>query len=425
MLFLAYTVAIADRFILSLLIEPIKADLGLTDTKVSLLHGFAFLIFFSVMGVPIARFADRYSRRLIIAIGIAVWSAMTVACGTASNYGQLFAARVGVGVGEAALSPPAYSMVSDLFPPSRLGLALSVYTTGAYVGVGLAFVAGGLLLEAAMQTPEVAIPIFGNVRSWQVAFFLVGMPGLAVAALMFTVREPIRRMQKNAAFTGDPRKKVPLREVSGYMWDRRRVYLSHILGFAFLAVVFNATMAWTPAYLTRSFGLSIGQTGPVLGVLVLFCCSGGIMFGGWLADRLVIRGYSDGAMRVGIVGGFGCVVLAVFIPLASSLWTVIALFGPLLFLSTLGFGAAAAALQQITPNRLRALTSAVYLFMLNLIAFGTGPTITALLTDLVFRDDQAVGLSIATTSIGGGLASASILWFGLKHFREEVHRQSV
>ncbi|MEJ8568581.1 spinster family MFS transporter [Elongatibacter sediminis] len=423
-LFLAYTVSIADRFILSLLIEPIKQDLNLSDTKVSLLHGFAFAIFFSVMGIPIARLADRFSRRMIIAAGVTVWSLMTAACGIANGYWQLFAARVGVGVGEAALSPPAYSMVADLFPPQKLGRALSFYTTGAYIGAGMVFIIGGMVLQAAMSTPEITLPVVGTIRSWQAAFFIVGVPGLAVALLMFTVPEPVRRFQANAAFSGDVQDPIPLRQVNEYMRQRWRVYGAHIFGFSFLAVIFNAIVAWTPAYLTRSFDLSIGQTGPAVGVLVLVFATAGIIVGGWLADRLVIRGYTDGAMRVGVIAGLGCIPFALLSLTVTSVTGILAMYGPLLFFSSFGFGAAAAALQQATPNRLRALVSAIYLFILNLIALGLGPTITASITDFVFRDDLAVGRSIACVAIVSGILSAFILGRGLKHFRAQVAAQA-
>ncbi|MBT7799203.1 MAG: MFS transporter, partial [Gammaproteobacteria bacterium] len=195
-LFVAYTFSFADRFILSLLIEPIKQDLNLSDTKISLLHGFAFAIFYTFMGIPIGRLADKYNRRTIIVWGIATWSCMTAVCGITKGYWQLFAARVGVGVGEAALSPAAYSMIADLFPAQKLGRALSVYTTGAFVGAGLAFIIGGTAIAAITTSPEITLPVIGTIRSWQAAFFLVGLPGLLVAALMYTVKEPLRRFNK-------------------------------------------------------------------------------------------------------------------------------------------------------------------------------------------------------------------------------------
>ncbi len=423
-LFIAYTFSFADRFILSLLIQPIKLDLGLSDTKVSMLHGLAFAIFYTIMGIPIGRLADRFSRRMIIASGIAVWSLMTVACGVVTGYWQLFSARVGVGVGEAALSPPAYSMIADLFPPQKLGRALSVYTTGAFVGAGLAFIVGGLLIQSIISSPEITLPIIGTIKSWQAAFFIVGLPGVLVGALMFTVREPVRRMKTTAAFSSDVHEAVPMRQVLAYLRSRWRMYGAHFLGFSLLGVVSNSIIAWTPTFLNRSFGMTVGQSGPAIGAIILVFCTSGLIVGGWLADRLVLKGYSDGAMRVGVVAGLGCIPFAVSAPLMSSVIWVLVLYCPLLFFSSFGFGAAAAALQQITPNRLRALVSALYLFFLNLIGIGLGPTLTALITDFVFGYDEAVGLSIAVIAVTSGLLGALVLWLGLKPFRAEAATQS-
>ena len=192
-LFIAYTVSFVDRTILSLLVEPIKADLYLSDTQISLLHGLAFAIFYTFLGIPIARLADQRSRKLIITTGICVWSIMTAACGLAGRFSTLFLARVGVGVGEAALSPAAYSMISDMFPKNKLGLALSLYSSGVYVGAGLAFIIGGLAVEAALQLRMPELPLIGIVDGWQVIFFIVGLPGLLVALLMLTVKEPAPR----------------------------------------------------------------------------------------------------------------------------------------------------------------------------------------------------------------------------------------
>jgi MFS family permease len=422
-LLIAYGVSVADRFVLSLLVQPIKLDLGLSDTKISLLHGLAFAIFYSIMGIPIARLADRYSRRMIIASGIAVWSLMTAACGIATGYWQLFAARVGVGVGEAALSPAAYSMIADLFPKQKLGRALSAYTIGGYIGAGLAFIVGGLVVQAVTSVPTITLPVIGTIRSWQVAFFVVGLPGVLVAALMFTVREPVRIIKQNAAFSGDAHEAVPLRQVIIYLWNRRRVYGAHFFGFSFLAIVFNSTVAWTPAFLDRSFGMTIGESGPAIGIIILVFGSSGLVVGGWLADRLVLKGYADGTMRAGVVAGIGCIPFAALVPMMPSVPWVLAAYCPLLFFTSFGFGAAAAALQQITPNRLRALVSALYLLVLNLLAAGLGPTLTALITDYVFGYDEAVGLSIAVMAVVSSFVAALVLRRGCKPFRVEAAAQ--
>jgi len=414
-LFVAYTFSFADRFILSLLIEPIKQDLHLSDTKISLLHGFAFAIFYTVMGIPIGRLADNYNRRTIIVWGIAVWSCMTAACGITKGYWQLFAARVGVGVGEAALSPAAYSMIADLFPAQKLGRALSAYTTGAFVGAGLAFIIGGTVIAAITSSPEITLPVIGTIRSWQAAFFVVGLPGLFVAALMYTVKEPLRRFNEEAESEF-----VTVTEVFAYVRARWRLFGAHYLGFSLLGVVFNGVTAWTPAFLSRSFDMSVGQSGPAIGAMILVFSTAGIIVGGWLTDYLVKKGLVDGAMRTGLIAGICCVPFATAVPFIPTIEGVLVVYAPLLFFASFGFGAAAAALQQVTPNRMRGLVSAFYLFFLNLIGIGLGPTITALITDYVFNNDQAVGFSLAIMAGCSGLLAALLLGIGLKPFRAEV-----
>jgi MFS family permease len=417
-LFIAYTFSFADRYILSLLIGPIKEDLGLSDTRISLLHGFAFALFYTFMGIPIGRLADRYSRRTIIAIGIAVWSAMTAACGLARGFWELFAARVGVGVGEAALSPAAYSMIADLFPPRLLGRALSVYSAGAIVGGGMAFIVGGMVIQAIVQAPTMTLPLIGTVKSWQLAFIVVGLPGLLVSALMYTLPEPLRRSKALPGSVAD--QDLPLSQVFRFLGSHWRVYLPLFLGFSMLAVLFNGVLAWTPAFLSRTYGLAIGQSGLYIGVLLLTFGAGGMLAGGVLADRLLDRGYRDATIRTGIVAGLGCLPFVTLAPLMPNTSAALALMAPLWFFATSGFGAGVAALQYITPNRMRGVASALYLFSGNLLAVGIGPTVIALVTDYGFGDEAALRYSIIVVGATCAVLAVVALGLALRPFRELV-----
>ncbi|MBL8629221.1 MAG: MFS transporter, partial [Rhodospirillaceae bacterium] len=190
-LFLAYTLSFIDRTILALLVEPLRRDLGLSDTEISLLHGLAFAIFYSTMGVPIAVLSDKRSRRLIIGVGVFFWSLMTVLCGVATSFWKLFAARLGVGVGEATLGPATYSLVADLFPEHLRGKAMGFFATGIHVGAGLALIVGGAIVGMAAGVGEIETAV-GTFRSWQLVFFIVGAPGLIIALLCATMIEPKR-----------------------------------------------------------------------------------------------------------------------------------------------------------------------------------------------------------------------------------------
>ncbi len=189
----AYVVSFIDRQILALLVEPIRRDLGLTDTQMGLIMGSAFALFYTILGIPLGWLADRFSRRGIIAAGITIWCLMTAACGLSRNFGQLFLARVGVGVGEAALSPSALSLISDYFPRERRGRAISFYNMGVSLGAGIAMIGGGWIIAGIIDAPPTTLPVVGEIYAWQTVFLVVGLPGLAIAALMATVREPERR----------------------------------------------------------------------------------------------------------------------------------------------------------------------------------------------------------------------------------------
>ena len=418
LLFVAYTFSFVDRFILTLLIEPIKNDFNLSDTGVSLLVGFAFVIFYTFLGIPIGRLADRVNRRNLIAAGITLWSCMTALCGMARGFGTLFAARVGVGVGEAALSPAAYSMIADLFPPKKLGKALSVYTAGAFAGVGLALIVGGLVVQAISSSPYMSLPIIGTIKSWQAPFFIVGLPGLLVAALMYTVKEPKRREQISDN-SEQKNEVVSLREAFDYIGNRWKIYLSHFFGFALLGVSSNVLFVWGPHILVRSFGTNVGEAGASIGLIVLTFGTLGLLIGGSMSDRLLKRGYLDNGYRVGIFAALGAIPFGLSLPFMSSLSSLFLVFCPLVLFACLGFGSAAAALQQITPNRLRGVVSGCYFFLLNVIGIGLSPSITAVITNYGFKDELMLVNSVSLMVVGSSVLAALILWFGLRPYRKE------
>lgn len=412
-LMVAYIFSFIDRTILSLLVGPIRADLQISDTQISLLHGFAFAIFYTLMGIPVATLADRSNRRNIIAIGVTFWSLATAACGLARSFWGLFAARVGVGVGEATISPAAYSMIADTFPEERLGRALGVYSVGAFIGIGLAFVIGGVVVSTVVSAQAMVFPLVGEVRPWQAVFFIVGLPGVLVALWVLTLREPLRRhsqrsMQQAAGFR-------PLLRHMRAFWP---AYGAHLLGFSLLALLFNALVAWIPTFLIRTFGVTAGDAGLWLGSILLVFSTAGLLTGSWLTDRLRARGHTDATMRIGLISGLFLLPFTLLATTVDSLALSLTLFAPLVFLSTFSWGAAAAAVQVITPSRMRATGSAIYLFFLNLVGIGMGPTAVALVTDYGFGDDAAIGWSLAIVSSLTAPLAALVLWGGLRSFRQ-------
>jgi MFS family permease len=392
-LLIAYTVSFIDRTILSLLVGPIQADLGIGDTEMGLLHGLAFALFYCFLGVPIAWLSDRFSRRWIIAIGMIVWSGMTALCGLTKNFAQLFLARMGVGVGEAALSPAAYSMLADLFPPNRLGRAMGVYSSGVFFGAGIAFMLGGLVISFVNDGNTLSLPLLGELRIWQFVFVIVGLPGIFLALLMFTFPEPVRRKK----ITAEGRELT--QSAIKFLRENPKVCLGHFVGFAMLAVSFNGFVAWGPTQLIRDFGIDASEAGKAFGIAIFICGGSGIILGGVVADRLAQKGYSDATMRAGIIGGIGLLPMSIAAPLMPSFILSAIGYGAFFFFASFPFGAAAAALQLMTPPHLRAQLSAVYLLVLNLIGIGGGPLMIGAISDHALGGPAEIGSAMALTGL--------------------------
>ena len=388
-LFLAYALSFVDRTILSLLVGPIRADLGISDTQVSLLHGFAFAIFYTLLGVPIARLADHGSRRMIISLSAIAWSLACAICGVARSFWQLFLARIGVGVGEAGLSPAAYSMLADLFPERRLALAMSVYTSAIYIGAGLSMIIGGAVIGATAHWALPGLPLLGVMRPWQATFVVVGLPGLALGALLWTVGEPRRRI------AGPRAADHSITATVRHLREHVRAYAGFILGFTLISVIYNVAVAWGPTFLIRRLGISTPEAGFLLGSVILSGGVGGVLLGGAVADVLRRRGQLDATLTVGIISAFCAAPSGAAAFRMTHLTPFVLLIGMMLFGASMAFGAAAAGIQALTPNRMRAQASAVYLFTLNIVAVGIGPTAAALVTDHWFHDDMRVGDSVS------------------------------
>lgn len=414
---LTYTVSFIDRQIMALMIEPIRRDLGITDTQVSLLIGLAFAVFYTLLGVPIARLADRYSRRAIIGAGIAVWCFMTASCGLARNYAQLFFARIGVGVGEAALSPSALSMLSDYFPPRLRLRAIAIYNTGISLGTGLALIVGGSLIAHVSAAPPVTLPVFGQLYAWQTVFLVVGLPGLLMALLMLTVREP-RRRDSMAGPGGNAH--LPFATVLAFLGARVRMYASHFLGMSTAAIMAYGLSAWIPTMFVRSWGWSIRDIGLAYGVVTLLAGPLAVCAASWFGAYFTKRGAPDAQMRAAICGIGLAVLGALGAALSPSPWIAVLFLIPASIGTTAATASGLAALMSVTPNQMRAQSSALYYLVVNVLGLTLGPTGIALLTDYVFRDTQALRYSVACASVVAGALSAIFLFYNLRQYRSQV-----
>ncbi|MFR0713967.1 spinster family MFS transporter [Enterobacterales bacterium BD_CKDN230030183-1A_HGKHYDSX7] len=418
----AYIFSFVDRQILALMIEPIKADLQLTDTQFSLLHGLAFSLFYAFMGMPIAYLADRFSRPRIIALGVIFWSIATAACGLSKNFVQMFLARIGVGVGEAALSPSAYSMFSDMFPKEKLGRAVGIYSIGSFVGGGVAFLVGGYVIAMLKDAQTIEVAFLGAMKAWQLAFFIVGLPGVIVGLLIWlTVRDPQR---KGAQLDADGKvRKVRLTHGLRFIGRHRATFACHYLGFSFYAMALYCMLSWTPALYIRKFGMSPEQAGFMLGSILLLANTTGVVFGGWLTDHLAKRGRSDAAMRTGVIGAVGMIVPAALYSQVDQLWLSVTLLVPAMFFASFPMPASTAAMQILSPNQVRAQVSAVFLLISNLLALGLGTTLVALITDRYFGVPAAVGSSMSIVSVFASFLAIVLLAKGCKCFRASMQRE--
>ncbi len=373
MLVIVYVFNFLDRQIVTILAEPIKMDLGLSDTQIGLMTGLAFALFYTILGVPIARLADRANRTSIIAVALVIWSGMTAMCGAAQNFTQMLLARIGVGVGEAGCSPPAHSLIADYYPPEQRASALSIYALGIPIGSILGLLAGGWIAE-----------FYG----WRTAFYLVGLPGILLAIVFkLTIREPIRGMSDAGSKTQE--EQPPLFATLGILL-RNRTIMHIAMGGALTSFVGYGLGQWMPAYFIRTHEMGIAETATYFGLVLGVASAVGTFLGGNLADKLSTRDkrYYAWMPAAGVLAAFPFYVVAML--LDQPYWAIAVLIVPSL-LNSLWLGPAFGTVQNVAPMRMRALASAVLLFVLNIIGLGLGPFLVGVLSDALsgtFGDDS-------------------------------------
>ncbi|MCA3256280.1 MAG: MFS transporter [Alphaproteobacteria bacterium] len=413
---LGSVVSTLDRQVINLLVEPIKADLGVSDTQISLLQGFAFALFYAVMAVPLGRLADTASRRNVIFYGVLLFSLATMSCGLATSFLALFVARMAVGVGEATLSPAGFSMLSDYFPKDQLGRAVGLFVGTTYVGSGVALIAIGWMLDLLGQHDPLMVPGFGPLADWQAAFVLAAIPGLGFAALMLTVREPPRQGQGATERPEPP----ALAELGVFLRSNRALTLSAFIGLPLLAASQFGINAWAPTFFIRSYGWTAAEIGPLIGLGLMTLSPLGVLAGGWFADRSTRSGKSDGYLRVPVLAALASAPFVVLFPLAPSGEVALALLAPVMFLGAMPFAAGSAAIPAVAPNRMRAQLTAIYLLIANLVGAGAGPWAIAAFTDGVMGDPAKLYLSLSVVGLALLLAGVTFVAAGWRLMRREA-----
>lgn len=413
----AYTVAFIDRQVLNLLVDPIKLDLLLSDVDISFLQGFAFMSAYVVCGPLFGRWADTGHRRNILVFGVTTWSVCTVLCGTADSFWELFLARAGVGAAEASLAPVAWSLIADYFTKPRLPRAMSIFLLGPSLGAGLALVAGGLVIAFAGDLIEL-IPAFSGMSTWQVTFMMVGFPGLLLAMLLFTVREPVRTSFSSTPVTDDRAFTIP--EIAQYIWKDRAFFLRVFVGMGMLAIVIYGLPTWMPSYLIRHFDVNPATVGMQYGVLVLSCGALGIILGPSFGRLLQRMGYQDSALRSAAiccgVSAVGCAAL----PFAPSYAVTLGIAAVITFFYALPQAMVASSLQFASPNRLRGIISTLYLFMISVCGLGLAPSVIAFVTDRVLGGPEHVGQSLTIVCTFSATVACWLYVRALKPYRAKL-----
>lgn len=398
LLLLIYALAYVDRQILSLLVGPIREDLAISDTQFSLLHGLSFALFYAVLGIPIGVQVDRGHRPRILAAGIALWSLFTCLCGLSSKFWQLFLCRTGVGVGEATVVPVTYSLLGDYFAPDRRGLAMGVFGSGVYIGMGIALLLGSALIGALEARGPTALPYLGQFQPWQLALIYVGAPGLLLALGTLALLEPRASPEATGHRSAPPPGTAPSKGLMSAHYRRFAGAITyHHLTVTFMVMALYAVLAWAPEHFRRNYDVDASASGLMIGLVTIGAGTAGVIGGGRLSDLLVGRNIRSARILILPLAALLAIPAALLFALAPSEHIALAGYaGTILCLASLS-SIGPAALQDLFPPHLRGRGAAVYQLVANLVGLGLGPTLVALCTDYAFGDDLQLDLSLATT----------------------------
>ncbi|MDH4108995.1 MAG: MFS transporter [Gammaproteobacteria bacterium] len=409
---IALMFAFLDRGIMTLLVEPIKADLQLSDFQISLLLGFALVVFNAFVAVPASRFVDIWPRNIIITVGIAFWSTMTALCGMAQNFWQLFMFRMGIGVGEIVHGPATYSMMADFFPREKLPRAIAVLQLGFIGGLGASLLLGAFVIQMLLGIDNVRVPGTDFViRNWQLVFIIVGLPGLLVAALMMTVPEPPRR----GRIMTQMKKPLPLRTVLKYLFTHWRLYAPQFFGLAIAAIESSGVRAWQPVFFQRTYDWSAQKTGLFLGTAFIIAAPIGLWLATWLTEHYA-KTRDDANLRVVAIAYTLSPILAISGPLMPNPWLALLCASGAFLIGIGGAVPQNAALQSVTPNEMRGQVTALYLFIFSVIGGGIGPSFIALFTDYVIGDEMLLRYALSVSAAIMMPIAAWIMWSGVKHY---------
>ncbi len=400
-----------------MLIEPIKQDFGLSDSQIALLGGAAFSVFYALMAFPIGYAVDHVKRMRLLGAGIGLWSFMTVSAIFANTFSKLFGARVGVAVGEAVVAPTSVSIVGDCYPLDKRGTPMAIITSGVYLGIGLSLLGGGYLIDYLTDIGGVTLPVIGQIKPWQAVFLIAGAPGLLLAAVAFSIKEPLRIKLASRAGSQQTDKAIII-----HLKNHRASLIPMFSGFIFMSMIFYSFSFWGPTMMLRTFDLTLSEVGATLGIVTILCSIAGTFLAGFTVDRLSEKGYQDAPLRAAIGAcllALPMIVLAPIMPSALLSWCLIGMY--LMFISAYAT-LSLLAVGRMAGSNLRGQLTAVFALLMMIFGLTLGPQLTAFITDFVFADANALNWSISLT--GGLTLSIAALLFtkSLPHYKASVEQ---
>jgi MFS family permease len=418
LLVISYASGVVDRIVIGLLVTPIKADLGLSDTQIGIIQGLAFALFYSVFTLPIGYLVDRWKRTSVIWGGSFIWSCGTVAGGFANSFWALFSSRVVMGAGEATITPGSSSLIADYFPPKKRPRAYGIFAMGGSIGIGIAYLLGGIAIGLADDVKAWSPTLLGGFANWQIVFFIVGVPGLLLALVMaVSIREPERRgilAQSSGKFS-----LLPLwRELS----TNRIALIAVMIGSIMNVMIVNAQLAWFPTLFVRVHGMEAKDIALVLAFVGVPCGILSAITAGWVLSWFAQKGRQDGPI---LVMGLQCLAWVVFGTAKCLAPTpelaLLGHAGTSLF-ATWALTAALTALNQVTPNQLRGQVVSVYTLLTGLIGIAVGSGAVGVLSDYVFDFPTGIAPSLALVCFTGGMIGVVLVTLGRSSYRTAVQR---
>jgi len=400
-----------DLSILSLLVEPIKQDMDLSDGQIGLLLGLAFAVFYLGLGVPLSKLVDSYSRRTILAFGVAFWSLSTAVTGLANNFVQLFLCRAAVGAGESVNGPATFSMIADLFPRERLARAIAVLNLGSVAGTAVAMIFSAFVIHWLQSIEIPHFPIIGQPRYWQAVFFIVGIPGLLVAALVYALPEPKRR--------GGPVKAESFGGILLFMKANWHLFAPLFVALLVSGIESGGAGMWRPAFLTRTYGWSPAQVALVSGVTALVTGIAGVFLGSFLSEYLAKR-YDNANLRVVLTGWVIATPCMIAYPLVDNPWVSVGISSIAAMAAMMGAPTQNAALQSVVPGHMRGQITALYLLTFTLAGQGIGPSFIAAITEHIVGDEAGLRYALSGSAAVMMPIAVAIMITGLKPYAAKI-----